>query len=45
MSATETRPPIDTALFRRVMGSFTTGVTVITAEAEDDVRGMRKSVV
>ena len=40
MSATETRPQIDTALFRRVMGSFATGVTVITAEAGDDVRGM-----
>jgi flavin reductase (DIM6/NTAB) family NADH-FMN oxidoreductase RutF len=40
MSATETLAPIDTALFRRVMGSFTTGVTVITAESGDEVRGM-----
>lgn len=40
MSATEAKPPIDTALFRRVMGSFTTGVTVITTEADDAVRGM-----
>lgn len=40
MNATETRPPIDAPLFRRVMGSFTTGVTVITAESDDAVRGM-----
>ncbi len=45
MNTTETEPPknsppIDTALFRRVMGSITTGVTVITAEADADVRGM-----
>lgn len=40
MSATEAKSPIDTALFRRVMGSFTTGVTVITAESGDEVRGM-----
>lgn len=31
---------IDGQLFRRVMGRFTTGVTVITAEAEGAVRGM-----
>jgi flavin reductase (DIM6/NTAB) family NADH-FMN oxidoreductase RutF len=31
---------IDGKLFRRVMGRFTTGVTVITAEAEGAVRGM-----
>lgn len=31
---------IDPALFRRVMGAFPTGVTVITAEAEEGVRGM-----
>jgi flavin reductase (DIM6/NTAB) family NADH-FMN oxidoreductase RutF len=35
-----TAPAIDPALFRRVMGSFATGVTVITAEAHDGVRGM-----
>src|SRR6185437_5792231 len=32
--------PLDTGLFRRVMGRFATGVTVITAEAEGGVRGM-----
>ena len=32
--------PVDTRLFRRVMGRFATGVTVITAEAEGGVRGM-----
>lgn len=31
---------VDGKLFRRVMGRFATGVTVITAEAEDGVRGM-----
>jgi flavin reductase len=40
MSATEAKSPIDTALFRRVMGSFATGVTVITAASGDEVRGM-----
>lgn len=40
MSVTEAKPPIDTALFRRVMGSFATGVTVITAESDNAVRGM-----
>lgn len=30
----------DLRLFRRVMGRFATGVTVITAEAEGGVRGM-----
>ena len=34
------RAPVDTAQFRRVMGRFATGVTVITAEAEGGVRGM-----
>ena len=32
--------PADSKLFRRVMGRFATGVTVITAEAEGGVRGM-----
>lgn len=32
--------PVDLMLFRRVMGRFATGVTVITAEAEGGVRGM-----
>lgn len=40
MTAQDTRAPVDTALFRRVMGCFTTGVTVITAETGSDVRGM-----
>jgi flavin reductase (DIM6/NTAB) family NADH-FMN oxidoreductase RutF len=31
---------IDRALFRRVMGSFATGVTVITTQARGEVRGM-----
>lgn len=31
---------VDGKLFRRVMGRFTTGVTVITAEVEGAVRGM-----
>jgi flavin reductase (DIM6/NTAB) family NADH-FMN oxidoreductase RutF len=31
---------VDTALFRRVMGSFATGVTVISTEARGEVRGM-----
>ena len=30
----------DAALFRRVMGRFSTGVTVITAEADGHLRGM-----
>lgn len=32
--------PLDTQLFRRVMGRFATGVTVITTESEGGVRGM-----
>jgi flavin reductase (DIM6/NTAB) family NADH-FMN oxidoreductase RutF len=40
MTANDQSPPIDAALFRRVMGSFATGVTVITAESGDGVRGM-----
>lgn len=32
--------PVDHMLFRRVMGSFATGVTVITTEARGEVRGM-----
>ncbi len=34
------RPEIDTRLFRRVMSHFATGVTVITAAHEGEVRGM-----
>ncbi len=40
MNTNDPRPPIDATLFRRVMGCFATGVTVITAEAEEGVRGM-----
>jgi flavin reductase (DIM6/NTAB) family NADH-FMN oxidoreductase RutF len=36
----ETRGAIDQALFRQVMGSFPTGVTVISTEARGTVRGM-----
>jgi flavin reductase (DIM6/NTAB) family NADH-FMN oxidoreductase RutF len=32
--------PVDATLFRRVMGRFATGVTVITAEAEGGMHGM-----
>lgn len=38
MDTSSTAP--DPTLFRRVMGRFATGVTVITAEAEGGVRGM-----
>src|SRR5262245_27838588 len=31
---------IDPALFRKVMGSFATGVTVISTEAKGEIRGM-----
>ena len=34
------RSPVDAKLFRRVMGSFATVVTVIAAEVEGSVRGM-----
>jgi len=40
MNVHDHRAGLDTALFRRVMGRFPTGVTVITAEAEGRVRGM-----
>src|ERR1700730_12201087 len=40
MSATELRPGIDSVHFRRVMGCFATGVTVILAEAHGEIRGM-----
>jgi flavin reductase len=33
-------PPLDAGLFRAVMGSFVTGITVITAQGQDEVRGM-----
>jgi flavin reductase (DIM6/NTAB) family NADH-FMN oxidoreductase RutF len=40
MTARDQQAAVDSKLFRRVMGRFATGVTVITAEAEDGVRGM-----
>jgi len=40
MSVRNQHTAVDSKLFRRVMGRFATGVTVITAEAEDGVRGM-----
>jgi flavin reductase len=40
MSATGLNPEIDPAHFRRVMGCFATGVTVILAEAQGETRGM-----
>jgi flavin reductase (DIM6/NTAB) family NADH-FMN oxidoreductase RutF len=40
MNLHDQHPPVDGKLFRRVMGRFATGVTVITAEAEGGVRGM-----
>src|ERR1700694_1724072 len=40
MSTAEFRREIDPAHFRRVMGSFATGVTVILAEVRGETRGM-----
>ena len=40
MDLDEKPASVNGALFRRVMGRFATGVTVITAEAEGGVRGM-----
>ena len=40
MTTSEAAPSIDASLFRRVMGRFASGVTVITAEYAGDVRGM-----
>ncbi len=40
MNPQDQHPGVDGKLFRRVMGRFATGVTVITAEAEGGVRGM-----
>jgi flavin reductase (DIM6/NTAB) family NADH-FMN oxidoreductase RutF len=36
-------PAIDPRLFRKVMGSFASGVTVVTTVAGDEVRGMTVS--
>ncbi len=38
--APEEARKIDRALFRRVMGSFATGVTIITTEVRGELRGM-----
>ncbi len=40
MNVSEKSDAVDSRLFRRVMGRFATGVTVITAEAEGGVRAM-----
>ena len=40
MATSEQAPSIDASLFRRVMGWFASGVTVITAECSGEVRGM-----
>ncbi len=40
MNVHDQTAPVDAKLFRRVMGRFASGVTVITAEAEGGVRGM-----
>ncbi len=40
MNVSEKTNAIDLKLFRRVMGRFATGVTIITAETEGGVRGM-----
>jgi flavin reductase (DIM6/NTAB) family NADH-FMN oxidoreductase RutF len=37
---TQDQQIIDRTLFRRVMGTFTTGVTVITTELDGEIRGM-----
>jgi flavin reductase (DIM6/NTAB) family NADH-FMN oxidoreductase RutF len=40
MNVHDQRPAVDATLFRRVMGRFASGVTVITAGADGEVRGM-----
>ena len=40
VATSEQAPAIDSSLFRRVMGRFASGVTVITAESSGEVRGM-----
>lgn len=37
--------PVDAAEFRRVMGLFATGVTVVVAQAGDEIRGMTANAV
>ena len=43
LMAGEAAPAIDPKLFRRVMGSFASGVTVVTTVADGQVRGMTVS--
>jgi flavin reductase len=40
VSAAESPDPLSPALFRRVMGCFATGVTIVTAGVGDDTRAM-----
>ena len=40
MDDKDKQAPLDTQLFRRVMGRFATGVTIITTEGDGGVRGM-----
>lgn len=40
MNSVEPRREIDTGVFRKVMGSFATGVTVVLAEHGGEMRGM-----
>jgi flavin reductase (DIM6/NTAB) family NADH-FMN oxidoreductase RutF len=40
MASDAAGPQIDPALFRRVMSTFATGITVITTEVNGEVRGM-----
>jgi flavin reductase len=42
-AAGEPAPAIDPALFRRVMGSFASGVTVVTTPVGEEVRGITVS--
>jgi len=42
-AAGEAAPAIDARLFRRVMGAFASGVTVVTTVADGEVRGMTVS--
>jgi flavin reductase (DIM6/NTAB) family NADH-FMN oxidoreductase RutF len=43
LDVTDAAPAIDPMLFRRVMGSFASGVTVVTTVADGHVRGMTVS--
>jgi flavin reductase len=43
VTTSERTPSLDSSLFRRVMGQFASGVTVITAESSGEVRGMTAS--